>query len=53
LTDSTLTVDCTYSDGLTIDRWRSAVAAVTIESMGVTPPWAEQPQMIEMLVDSI
>ena len=39
MTDSSLTIDCTYSDGLTVDRWLSAVAAVTIESMGVTPPW--------------
>ena len=42
MTDSTLTVDCTYSDGLTVDRWLSAVAAVTIESMGVTPPCRQE-----------
>ena len=35
-----LTIVCTYSDGLTVGRWLSAVAAVTIESMGVTPPCA-------------
>ena len=34
-----LTVDCTCLGGLTVDRWLSAVAAVTIGSMGVTPPW--------------
>ena len=41
LFDSALTVDPTYLAGLTIDRWLSAVRAVTIEFMGMTPPCAD------------
>ena len=46
-----LTVDPAYSGGLTIDRWLSAVAAVTIESMGVTPPWNIVHQQSDLVND--